>query len=142
MTGASVKMINIIALHEWCATAQYLASGSDAPDKHLLTMAAIFDTRLKRFALASGLWLLAWPLLYFVKIGEITGPKAWFWIVGELNYPVIAIVFVLLDSVFQSWGMKPWIVFAASILIICVGMPFYYQHYGFALGVSIEARFL
>lgn len=70
------------------------------------------------------------------------GPKAWFWIVGELSYPVVAIVYLLLDSFFSKLDWKPWHIFATSILLITLAMPFYYERYGFALGVSIEARYL
>ncbi len=96
----------------------------------------------KRFAVATVIWLVFWPVLWFVKIGEITGPKAWFWIVGELNYPVVAVAYWLLDGLFKSFGMKPWAIFTLSIVLIVVAMPFYYQRYGFALGVTLEARYL
>ena len=102
----------------------------------------IFNTVYRRFALASILWLVFWPILWFIKIGDITGPKAWFWIVGELSYPVVAIVYLLLDSLLKSFGMKPWAIFSAAIFLIILAMPFYYEKYGFALGVTIEARYL
>ena len=88
------------------------------------------------------MWLLAWPILYFFKLGEITGSKAWFWIIGELNYPVVAIAYVLIDKLLQSFGLKSWMVFVGSVAVIAVCMPFYYKRYGFALGVTLEARFL
>jgi len=88
------------------------------------------------------LWLIFWPVLYYFKIGEITGPKAWFWIIGELSYPVVAVAYVLIDSVLKRLGMQPWKVFVLSVLVIAVCMPYYYRHYGFALGVTIEARYL
>lgn len=96
----------------------------------------------KRFLIASLLWAVFWPILWFIKIGDITGPKAWFWIVGELSYPVVAVAYYLLDGLFNSLGMKPWIIFTVSIAIIAVCMPFYYERYGFALGVTLEARYL
>jgi len=102
----------------------------------------LVNTVYRRFALASILWLVFWPILWFIKIGDITGPKAWFWIVGELNYPVVAIVYLILDHVFKGFGMRPWAIFSAAILLIVLAMPFYYEKYGFALGVTIEARYL
>ena len=103
----------------------------------------IVNSLVKRFLYASALWFIAWPVLYFIKIGDITGVKAWFWTVGALNFPVAAIAYLLLDSLFNQWfGKKPWLVFAFTVLIITLCMPFYYQKYGFALGVTIEARYL
>ena len=99
-------------------------------------------TVYRRFAIATILWIAFWPIFWFIKIGDITGPKAWFWIVGELSYPVVAIVYVLLDSMLKSFGLKPWGIFAGAILLITLAMPFYYEKYGFALGVTIEARYL
>lgn len=103
----------------------------------------IVNSLVKRFLFASVLWFLAWPILYYIKLGEITGPKAWFWIIGELNYPVVAIAYLLIDSALNLWlGRRPWLVFGSTVLIIGLCMPFYYQKYGFALGVTIEARYL
>ena len=96
----------------------------------------------KRFFLATILWVVFWPVLWFIKIGDITGPKAWFWIVGELNYPVVAVAYLLLDSLLTSTGRTPKTVFFVSLAIIAIAMPFYYQRFGFALGVTIEARYL
>jgi len=102
----------------------------------------IFSALYKRFLLASLLWLLFWPILYYFKIGVITGPKAWFWIVGELSYPVVAVAYILIDGLLKRLGMQPWLVFVVSVLVITACMPYYYQRYGFALGVTIEARYL
>ena len=74
--------------------------------------------------------------------GEITGAKAWFWIVGEINYPIVAVAYFLLDQVCERFGMKPNIIFLVSVVVIMICMPYYYKHYGFALGVTIEARYL
>jgi len=101
----------------------------------------IFDHFYLRFFAATVLWLVSWPILWFIKIGEIFGPKAWFWIIGELNYPVVAVAYFLLDSLFNRLGLKPWMIFVGSVSVIALGMPFYYQRYGFALGVTLEARF-
>lgn len=102
----------------------------------------LFSAFWKRFLIATLLWLVFWPILWFIKIGEITGPKAWFWIIGELNYPVVAVAYFLIDGLLKSIGMKPWVIFSVTIGIIAVCMPFYYQRYGFALGVTLEARYL
>ncbi len=102
----------------------------------------ILDSTIKRFLLATAIWLVFWPILWFFKIGDITGPKAWFWIVGELSYPVVAIAYLLLDSLLKSFALKPWQIFVGAVALITIAMPFYYERYGFALGVSIEARYL
>lgn len=107
-----------------------------------LEFTTIFTSIYKRFFLASMLWLISWPVLYFIKLGEITGPKAWFWIIGELNFPVVAVVYIGMDTLLSRMGLKPWMTFTATVLLIAVCMPFYYERYGFALGVTIEARYL
>ena len=94
----------------------------------------------QRFILATLLWALAWPIVYFFKMGDITGPKAWFWIIGELNYPVVAVAYILIDRLLATSGLKPWTVFTLAVLVIAVCMPFYYQRFGFTLGVSLDAR--
>lgn len=95
-----------------------------------------------RFLIASILWFAFWPILWFIKIGDITGPKAWFWIVGALNYPVVAVAYGLLDGLLRRMGLKPWMVFFVAVVLIVACMPFYYERYGFTLGVSLEARYL
>jgi len=107
-----------------------------------MTIGNVFDKFYKRLLIATALWLLFWPLLWFIKIGEITGPKAWFWIVGAVNYPVVAVVYVLLDNLLKSFGLKSFWIFVGAVLLIVLCMPFYYERIGFALGVSIEARYL
>lgn len=102
----------------------------------------ILNTVYKRFLLATVLWVVFWPILWYVKIGDITGPKAWFWIVGQLSYPVVAVAYVLLDNLLKHFNMKPWVIFTGAVLVIVLVMPFYYERYGFALGVTLEARFL
>ena len=102
----------------------------------------IFQTIYRRFLLASVLWAVFWPILWYIKIGEITGPKAWFWIIGELSYPVVAVVYIMLDLTLQRFGAKPWVIFTAAVALIALAMPFYYERFGFMLGVTIEARYL
>jgi hypothetical protein len=101
-----------------------------------------FSTVYRRFLLASILWVAFWPILWYIKIGDITGPKAWFWIVGQLSYPVVAIVYLLIDNLLKNLGMKPWVIFWVAVVAITMVMPFYYQKYGFALGVTLESRYL
>ena len=100
----------------------------------------LVSTFFRRFLLASLIWTLAWPLIWYLRIGDITGPKAWFWIIGELNYPVVAVAYALLDQLIERLGAKPWIVFTTTLAVIAACMPFYYHRYGFTLGVSLEAR--
>lgn len=105
-------------------------------------MSRLLRTTLSRFLTASIVWLIFWPTLWFFKLGDITGPKAWFWIVGELSYPVVAMAYLALDFLLARLGVKPIGVFLGALLVIVALMPFYYERYGFALGVSIEARYL
>jgi hypothetical protein len=100
------------------------------------------NTAYKRFLLATTLWVVFWPIFWRIQVSEITGPTAWLWIVGQLSYPLVAIVYVLLDSVLTHLKMKTWVIFTGAVLVIILVMPFYYERYGFALGVSLEARFL
>ena len=103
---------------------------------------AIFKTIYRRFLLASLLWVVFWPIMWFIKIGDITGPKAWFWIIGELSYPVVAIVYIILDLILIRIGARPWIIFMYAVALIAIAMPFYYERFGFMLGVTLEARYL
>ena len=105
-----------------------------------MNLVSAVATFMRRFALATVLWLIAWPVVMFFVRGDITGPQAWFWIIGVLNYPVVALVYSMLDAFVKSFIEKPWIIFIITIAIISAGMPFYYERYGFALGVSLEAR--
>jgi len=103
---------------------------------------AILHSRYKRYLAASFLWFLSWPIIYYFKIGDITGEKAWFWIIGELNYPVVAVAYILVDRICELLKFKPAITFVVSVVLISLCMPYYYHHYGFTLGVTIEARYL
>gem|GEM_PF-2054036 len=128
-----------MSIHKACNNARLLTSAL----RSCVTTSTVFDTRFKRFLFASGLWLISWPTLYFFKLGEITGPKAWFWIIGELNYPIVAVAYVVIDSMLSRWlEQKPLMIFWGTVLVIGLCMPVYYQKYGFALGVTIEARYL
>jgi len=101
---------------------------------------SIMATFKGRFLIATIVWVVFWPALWFIRLGDITGPKAWFWIIGELNYPIVAIAYWLIDDRLVRAGLKPWWVLAVGMLLIAAVMPFYYHRYGFALGVSLEAR--
>jgi len=46
---------------------------------------SMIGTLVRRLLLGTVLWIAFWPILWFFRIGEITGPKAWFWIIGELK---------------------------------------------------------
>ena len=88
------------------------------------------------------LWFVSWPVIYFIKLGEVFGPKAWFWIIGVINYPVIAVAYWIVDGLVDNKRLKPWMVFCLSVLLIAAATPFYFERYGFSLGVTLEARFL
>ncbi|MFT6302578.1 MAG: hypothetical protein ACJAY2_001763 [Pseudomonadales bacterium] len=38
--------------------------------------------------------------------------------------------------------MKPRVILEGAVLAMVLVMPFYYESYGFALGLSLEAKFL
>jgi len=82
--------------------------------------AVILNSRIKRFLIASVLWFVSWPIIYYFKIGEITGAKAWFWIVGEISYPVVAVAYFLIDQVCERFGMRPNIIFIVSVAVIMI----------------------
>lgn len=100
----------------------------------------LFSTWWRRLGVASLLWVLFWPIFWYFRIGEITGPKSWFWIVGELNYPFAAIFFYLADGFFSWLGFKAWKLFIGAVLMVAVIMPFFYQRAGFSFGVLLEAH--
>lgn len=85
------------------------------------------------------LWVLFWPLLWYLKIGDITGEKSWFWIVGELNYPFALLMFYVIDGMLSRVFKKPWVLFLGSVLLVSCVMPFFYQRVGFSMGVLMEA---
>ncbi len=89
--------------------------------------------------MATVLWIVFWPILWFIRIGEITGPKAWFWIVGELNYPFAVAAFLLADGLLVRTKLKPWWVFSGSVIFVALFMLFFYGRGGFSFGVLAEA---
>lgn len=99
----------------------------------------MFSTTWRRLIPATILWIAFWPILWFIRIGEITGPKAWFWIVGELNYPFAVMVFLLADSLLTRFSSKPWVLFSGSVLAVVLFMLYFYRRGGFSFGVLAEA---
>lgn len=99
----------------------------------------LFATFWRRLLVATLLWIVFWPLLWLIKIGDITGPKAFFWIVWALNYPAALLVFMLLDSLLVKTAMRLWMVFVGSAAVAALTVPFYHQRVGFRLGVPLEA---
>jgi len=80
-----------------------------------------------------------WPVLWYFKIGVITGPKSWFWIIGELNYPFAFIMFYWADSFLVKIFKDPRMVFISGMLMVACVMPFFYQWAGFRMAVLMEA---
>ena len=80
-----------------------------------------------------------WPIFWFIKIGDITGVKSWFWIIGELNYPIAALCFYYVDSLVGRVSKTGWKIFLFSALAITAAMPFLYNWIGFKMAVLLEA---
>ncbi len=101
----------------------------------------MIDTLVRRIILGTVLWIAFWPILWFFRIGDITGPKAWFWIIGELNYPFGLIAFVIADLAISRVTVKPLVIFVGSVAAVALFMLYFYSRYGFTFGVVVEARF-
>lgn len=99
----------------------------------------MFATVWRRLIPATVLWIVFWPTLWFFRIGEITGAKAWFWIVGELNYPFAVMVFLLVDGVLVRFGLRPVTVFCGNVIGVALFMLVFYSRGGFSFGVLAEA---
>jgi len=100
----------------------------------------MINTIVRRLLLGTVLWIVFWPVLWFIRIGDITGPKAWFWIIGELNYPFGLLVFLIADPVISRISAKPLVIFTGSVITVTLFMLFFYSRYGFTFGVVAEAR--
>ncbi len=100
---------------------------------------SLLATAWRRLIPATVLWIAFWPTLWFIRIGEITGPKAWFWIVGELSYPFAVMVFFLADGVLTRFNLRPLLMFCGSVAAVAVFMLFFYPRGGFSFGVLAEA---
>jgi len=99
----------------------------------------LVSTSLRRLLLATVLWVLFWPTLRFIQLGDITGPHAFFWITGIMNYPVTAVIFSFADGLLDRFKLNPWIVFLTSALIASATVPLYYQRVGGTFGVFVDA---
>lgn len=89
--------------------------------------------------MATVLWILFWPIFWFIKIGDITGAKSWFWIIGELNYPIAAFCFHTIDGMVQKAIKVTWKIFVLTTLAVVAVMPFLYKWVGFKMAVLLEA---
>jgi hypothetical protein len=97
------------------------------------------STFRRRLLCATILWLLFWPVFRYIQLGDITGPKAFFWITGVLNYPVTAALFAFIDGTLAKSKLNRWWVFLASAAIAAASVPLYYDRVGFPLGVFTDA---
>lgn len=93
----------------------------------------------RRLLLATILWVVFWPILWFFRLGDITGHNTFFWLIGEMNYPGAVLVFILVDRVLTRFGLRAWMVFLGSAAVAALSVPFYYHRLGFPLGVFLDA---
>ena len=100
----------------------------------------MINTLVRRVVSGTVLWLVFWPVLWFFRIGDITGPKAWFWIIGELNYPFGLLAYILADFAISRFTARPLVIFSGSVIAVILFMLFFYERYGFTFGVVAEAR--
>ena len=100
----------------------------------------MINTLVRRVVSGTLLWLVFWPVLWFFRIGDITGPKAWFWIIGELNYPFGLLAYILADLAISRFTARPLVIFSGSVIAVILFMLFFYERYGFTFGVVAEAR--
>ena len=100
----------------------------------------MINTLVRRVVSGTVLWLFFWPVLWFFRIGDITGPKAWFWVIGELNYPFGLLAYILADLAISRFTARPLVIFSGSVIAVILFMLFFYERYGFTFGVVAEAR--
>ena len=100
----------------------------------------LIGTLVRRLILGTVLWIAFWPILWFFRIGDITGPKAWFWIIGELNYPFGLLAYTIADMAISRVSVKPLVIFGGSVVAVALFMLYFYSRYGFTFGVVAEAR--
>ena len=100
----------------------------------------MINTLVRRVVSGTVLWLVFWPVLWFFRIGDITGPKAWFWVIGELNYPFGLLAYILADLAISRFTARPLVIFSGSVIAVILFMLFFYERYGFTFGVVAEAR--
>jgi len=99
----------------------------------------MISTLWRRIVLGSVLWFAFWPIFWFFRIGEITGPKAWFWIIGQLNYPFALLIFYLIDGAIAKFNPRPVAIFFGSVVAVVIFMLVFYPRGGFSFGVLAEA---
>lgn len=99
----------------------------------------LFSTMWRRLAVATVIWVFFWPLFWFIRIGEIFGAKSWFWIIGELNYPIAALCFITIDGFLNQTRLLKWQVFLLSAIAVAAAMPYLYKRIGFSFAVLVEA---
>jgi len=102
-------------------------------------MKGMISTLWRRIALGTVLWIVFWPTLWFIRTGEITGPKAWFWIIGELNYPFALLVYYSADSFVRKFNPQPFVAFFSGVAAVVLFMLLFYPRGGFSFGVLAEA---
>lgn len=93
----------------------------------------------RRWVTATVLWLIFWPLLSYIQIGEITGYKMFFWLVGAMNYPAALVIFLIVDGLLDQFELNHWIIFVISCAIAGASVPLYHFRVGFPLGVYLDA---
>lgn len=78
-------------------------------------------------------------MFWYLKIGDITGAKSWFWIIGELNYPIAAASFYIVDDMVEKAVKTGWKNFLLTTAVVAAVMPFFYKWFGFSMAVLVEA---
>jgi len=104
-----------------------------------LQLTGLFSTFTRRLLVATVLWVLFWPIFWFIKIGDITGPKSWFWIIGEMNYPIAVFCFHAIDGMVEKALKEGWKIFLLTTAVVAAAMPFLYKWFGFKMAVLLEA---
>ena len=104
-----------------------------------MSLHATVSTPRRRFFLATVLWIIFWPALRFIQLGDITGPQAFFWITGMMNYLVAAPLFSIADGIFSRFLSKPWLIFLACAIATGLTVPLYHQRVGNTFGVFVDA---
>jgi len=104
-----------------------------------LSISTLFSTFRRRLLVATVIWILFWPIFWFIRIGDITGAKSWFWIIGELNYPIAAFSYYIVDEMVEQAIKIGWKIFLLSAVLVAAAMPFFYKWFGFKMAVLLEA---
>lgn len=88
---------------------------------------------------ATLLWLLFWPVLRFLQLGDISAAKAFFWITGVLNYPVAISIYATIDGCLANRNISRWRVFWTGAAIAAASVPLCHDRIGFQLEVFVDA---